>query len=171
MAEAGPGCKPIKSRFLTRNRLIAAMGSGIVVVEAALRSGALSSARWALELSRPVMGVPGPVTSRASSGVHELLRQPEPVVVTDVDEVLEHVSPVGTNLAPRKSDPVRPVDTLDPVHRAVLEALPLFASADGAEIAVAAGLGRAEVDAALTELAGRGFVHVDASGWRLKLSR
>ena len=59
VAEAGPGCKPIKSRFLTRNRLIAALGAGIVVVEAALRSGALSSARWALDLGRPVMGVRG----------------------------------------------------------------------------------------------------------------
>ena len=67
------GC-PTKVRFLSRNRLIAALTSGTVVVEAAVRSGALNTATWAEGLKRVVMGVPGPVDSAPSAGVHQLLR-------------------------------------------------------------------------------------------------
>jgi DNA processing protein len=65
VSEAAPGSTPTKSRFLVRNRLIAALSQGTLVVEAALRSGALNTARWAMDLGRAVMGVPGPVTSMA----------------------------------------------------------------------------------------------------------
>src|SRR3954470_11534111 len=92
VSEAPPGAAPTKSRFLVRNRLIAALSAGTVVVEAALRSGSLSTARWARDLGRSVMGVPGVVTSMASAGVHELLREPESVLVTDSAEVVEQVS-------------------------------------------------------------------------------
>ncbi len=67
-----PGCAPTRLRFLARNRLIAALTRGTVVVEAALRSGALNTANWAARLNRPLMGVPGPVTSAPSQGVHQL---------------------------------------------------------------------------------------------------
>ena len=112
VSEAAPGCPPSRSRFLVRNRLIAALSQGTVVVEAALRSGSLNTARWARDLSRPLMGVPGPVTSMMSAGVHELLRQPETVLVTDADEVLELVSPIGTTPAPVKQGPVGDRDAL-----------------------------------------------------------
>ena len=72
VSELPPGCAPTRLRFLARNRLIAALTRGTVVVEAALRSGALNTANWAERLSRPVMGVPGPVTSAPSQGVHQL---------------------------------------------------------------------------------------------------
>lgn len=170
LAEAAPGAKPIKSRFLTRNRLIAALGTGTVVVEAAVRSGALSTARWALDIGRPVMGVPGPVTSNCSRGVHELLRQPGPVLVTDVDEVIEHLSPVGSHLAPAKTAPGRLIDTLSPHQRAVLEAMPLLASAGSREISVAAGLGPDDVATVMGELTALGLVAVDSGGWRLTTS-
>lgn len=75
VSESPPGSAPYRRRFLSRNRLIAAFGSGTVVVEAGRRSGALSTAACARRLGRPVMAVPGPVTSAMSMGCHDLLRR------------------------------------------------------------------------------------------------
>lgn len=83
ISEVPPGVHPTRSRFLVRNRLIAALAGGTVVVEAALRSGALNTATWASECQREVMAVPGPVTSPASAGSHGLLRDTRAVLVTD----------------------------------------------------------------------------------------
>src|SRR4029078_13034542 len=74
VSELAPGCAPTRLRFLARNRVIAALTRGTVVVEAAVRSGALNTANWANRLHRTVMGVPGPVTSAPSQGVHQLIR-------------------------------------------------------------------------------------------------
>lgn len=82
IAELPPGDHPSRSRFIMRNRLIAALTRGTVVVEAELRSGSLVTARRAAGLGRFTMGVPGPVTSGLSAGVHQLL-QGEAVVVTN----------------------------------------------------------------------------------------
>lgn len=95
LSEAPPGAHATRIRFLARNRLIAALGVGTVVVEAALRSGALNTAHWAAELSRVLMGVPGPVTSMVSAGVHEMMRSRGALVVTGAADVLEAVSPAG----------------------------------------------------------------------------
>ncbi|MBU5422751.1 DNA-processing protein DprA [Cellulomonas hominis] len=89
VAESPPGTPPTRSRFLQRNRLIAAVTGATVVVEAAWRSGALSTAARAGELLRPVGAVPGPVTSMASAGCHRLLRDGAAVCVTGVDDVTE----------------------------------------------------------------------------------
>ena len=75
VSEQPPGSAPTRPRFLARNRLIAAMTLGTVLVEAALRSGALNTAGWAEALNRQVMCVPGPVTSYTSQGVNNWLRQ------------------------------------------------------------------------------------------------
>ncbi|MDD9204964.1 DNA-processing protein DprA, partial [Georgenia sp. 10Sc9-8] len=98
VSEVPPGCAPSRHRFLMRNRLIAAVTAGTVVVEAAWRSGALSTASHATGLLRPVGAVPGPVTSMASAGCHRLLREAMAVCVTDAVEVLELVGPVGRTL-------------------------------------------------------------------------
>lgn len=167
VSEAAPGCAPSRSRFLVRNRLIAALGQGTVVVEAALRSGALNTARWALDLGRAVMGVPGPVTSMASGGVHELLRQPGTLLVTDALEVIEHVSPVGQGLAPRKQGVVREVDLLDQVSRQVLDATPAFTPVRADSIALTAGLSPGDAAAQLAMLKGAGLVVQVVDGWTL----
>ena len=70
VSEVPPGTTPRKNYFLVRNRIIAALASQTVVVEAAVRSGALSTAHWAQDLGRVVWGVPGPITSASSAGVH-----------------------------------------------------------------------------------------------------
>ena len=95
VSEAPLGGVPHKIRFLARNRIIAALARGTVVVEAAPRSGALNTATWASHLGRVVMGVPGPVTSVTSAGVHELLRSRAAQLVTRPAHVVEAVSGLG----------------------------------------------------------------------------
>lgn len=89
VSEVLPGSTPTRSRFLARNRIIAALATGgTVLVEAASRSGARNTAAWATRLHRDLMGVPGPVTSAASHGVHELLMSGEASLVRGADDVL-----------------------------------------------------------------------------------
>jgi DNA processing protein len=93
ISEYPPGWLPERRRFLARNRLIAALGAGTVVVEAGLRSGSLNTARHARELGRPVMAVPGPVTSVQSAGCHQLIRDHSTVCVTGAEEIIACLTP------------------------------------------------------------------------------
>ena len=93
ISEYPPGQLPQRHRFLARNRLITALTAGTVVVEAGLRSGALNTARHARELGRPVMAVPGPVTSSASGGCHQLIRDGQATCITCAADVFADVSP------------------------------------------------------------------------------
>ena len=95
VSEWPPGRAPNKLRFLIRNRVIGALTRGTVVVEAGLRSGALNTARHARDLHRPVMAVPGPVTSEVSAGCHKIIREWGAVCVTNVHDVLELLTPLG----------------------------------------------------------------------------
>jgi DNA processing protein len=167
VSEAAPGCASNKSRFLVRNRLIAALSSGTVVVEAALRSGSLNTARWARDLGRQVMGVPGPVTSDLSGGVHELLRQPETVLVADPAEVIEQLSPVGTGLTARKVGEVHAFDGLDSRSKQLLDAVPKRSGVTAQSIAAAAGLQHADVTTRLGQLRALGLVTLESGRWRL----
>jgi DNA processing protein len=92
VSEYPPGCAPTRHRFLARNRIIAALSAGTVVVEAGLRSGALNTARHARELNRPVMAVPGPVTSSQSAGCHQLIRDTGAACVTSVADVISQLA-------------------------------------------------------------------------------
>ncbi|MFJ6794094.1 DNA-processing protein DprA [Streptomyces sp. NPDC091268] len=165
IGELPPGSHPTPSRFVLRNRVIAALTRGTVVVEAAHRSGSLVTARRARELGRFTMGVPGPATSGLSAGVHELLRG-EAVLVTDADEVIELVGSMG-ELAPARCGPVLARDLLDRDTRRVLEALPAGRPADLGDIALAAGAGTDEVIARLYELHSLGFVERLGDRWQL----
>ncbi len=75
LTEFPAGTRPLKHHFPRRNRLIAGLARAVLVVEAPLRSGAMITARLALDYNREVMAVPGPVDSEVSRGCHELLRQ------------------------------------------------------------------------------------------------
>ena len=94
VSEVPPGCRPRRHWFLKRNRLIAALTPGTVVIEAGLRSGALSTARAAAALNRVVMAAPGPVNSPASAGCNRLIRDHEAVAVTSARDIREMVSPL-----------------------------------------------------------------------------
>ena len=170
LSEAPPGSPPSRLRFLSRNRLIAALSLGTVVVEAALRSGALNTVSWAQSVMRPVLGVPGPVTSPVSAGVHQLLRNGKAVVVTDADEIVEEVSPLGQGLAPEKRGEMRSRDGLEERIQRVLEAVPVSRPGGVAGIAASAGMPVDAVLAALGELMLTGFVERSGSGWRLSES-
>lgn len=168
ISEWSPGCAPARYRFLVRNRVIAALTAGTVVVEAAVRSGALHTANRARELDRYVMSVPGPVTSTMSKGTNQLLRQPDVHCVTGVADVLELVGSIGTDLAAQLALPVDPRDDLDDVSRRVLESVPLRKAAGPASIAVTAGVASHQVMRCLGGLAARGFIERVETGWRVK---
>jgi DNA processing protein len=167
ISESPPGHAPLKSRFLSRNRLIAALSRGTVVVEAARRSGALNTATWAARLHRPLMGVPGPVTSAPSEGVHRLLRSGQASVVTTGEDVLEVVGDVGEHLVQEPRGPQRPHDALTSRLRQVLEAVPAVRPAPADSISRTSGVGPDHTHAALTELARKGLVAPVGKGWRL----
>lgn len=138
LTEYPPGVTPARYRFLTRNRLVAALSATTVVVEAGLRSGAANTAAWARELDRTVCAVPGPVTSAASSGCHELLRRGA-TLVTRAAEVVELAGRIG-ELAGVQEHPRTPLDALSDVQRRVYEALPGCGLSSLDEIAVGCGL-------------------------------
>ncbi|MGW0560878.1 DNA-processing protein DprA [Streptomyces sp. NPDC003016] len=165
IGELPPGSHPTQSRFVLRNRVIAALTRGTVVVEAEYRSGSLVTARGAQRLGRFTMGVPGPATSGLSAGVHELLRG-EGVLVTDAAEVVELIGDIG-DLAPARRGPVLPRDLLDPVAALVLESLPARGSLDAHRVARGAGTTPDDALGKLYELHSLGFVERHGDGWQL----
>ncbi|WUO34818.1 DNA-processing protein DprA [Streptomyces sp. NBC_00286] len=165
IGELPPGDHPTPSRFILRNRVIAALTRGTVVVEAAYRSGALVTARAAQRLGRYTIGVPGPATSGLSAGVHELLRG-DAVLVTDAAEIAELVGDMG-DLAPDRRGPVLPRDLLDPDARRVLAALPARRIASAEEIARGAGTTQDDAVGKLYELRSLGYVERHGDGWKL----
>ncbi|MBO0823623.1 MAG: DNA-processing protein DprA [Actinobacteria bacterium] len=172
ISECPPETRPTRPGFLVRNRIIAALSRGTVVVEAALRSGALNSARHARELCRPVMAVPGPVTSEYSAGCHELIRDYGAMLVTCAADVLAHVAlpgdGVGVLPAGPRSGPARARDVLDAVMAAVLEEVPIRGGRGTASIAVRAGVDLDTAFRCLGDLASQGFVERCDSGWRTR---
>ncbi|MGV9348521.1 DNA-processing protein DprA [Streptomyces spiralis] len=165
VGELPPGDHPTPNRFIVRNRVIAALTRGTVVVEAAYRSGSLVTARAAQRLGRHTMGVPGPATSALSAGVHELLRGGA-ALVTDAAEVVELVGDMG-ELAPDRRGPVLPRDLLEPEARQVLAALPGRGAADAAEIARGARTTPDDAVGRLYELRSLGYVERHGDGWKL----
>jgi DNA processing protein len=172
VSELAPGEHPTRSRFVLRNRMIAALTRGTVVVEAARRSGALSTARRAAELNRLVMAVPGSCFSELSTGVHQLIRSGQATLVADAAEAAELVGGMGTDLAPHRHGPVLSRDLLPPETARVLDALP--AGPGGLplpELARRAGLVQERVLPRLFELGALGFAARRGERWSLVRGR
>ncbi|CAJ1583963.1 DNA-processing protein DprA [[Mycobacterium] wendilense] len=165
VSEYPPGVRPARHRFLTRNRLVAAISGATVVVEAGLRSGAANTAAWAAAMGRVVCAVPGPVTSTASAGCHQLLRRGAELV-TRPQEVLEIVGRMG-ELADDPQHPVSPLDDLSDVERTVYEALPGRGGATLGQIAVAAAMPAQQVLGPLTMLEIAGLIEQRDGQWRI----
>ncbi len=163
VSEYPPGVRPARFRFLTRNRLVAALSMATVVVEAGIRSGAASTAAWARALGRVVCAVPGPVTSGASAGCHALLRSGAELV-TRADEVREMVGRAG-EFADDLPRPAGLLDELSEVDRLVYEALPGRGALTPDEIAVAAGVPAADVLGPLAVLEIAGFAERREGRW------
>ncbi|MER6006921.1 DNA-processing protein DprA [Nonomuraea angiospora] len=168
ISECPPGVHPTRARFLIRNRLIAALSRGTVVVEAALRSGALNTAAHAVSLNRHLAAVPGPVTSSMSAGCHKLLRDRKAVCVTSPEEMIDLVGVIGDDLASQSRAPAVPRDKLNEPTRKVLDAIPSRGGAGPASIAVAAGLSLDATLSALGGLAAAGYIERTTNGWRLR---
>lgn len=168
VSEVPPGSVPSRQRFLQRNRVIAALSGATVVVEAAWRSGALSTAARAAALLRPVGAVPGPVTSAASAGCHRLLRDGAAVCVTDAAEVLELLADGEPAPVPGAAHHGTGglTDGLDPAARRVLDALPVRAWADVASLTRVAGLSGPEARGALGVLELAGLADRQGDRWR-----
>lgn len=167
VSEQLPGQTPTKGRFLTRNRLIAGIAVGTVVVEAARRSGALNTLGWAAGIGRISMGVPGPVTSRASVGVHQAMRAGQAIVVTNGEEVLEAIDPIGSRDATLPRAPESALDQLPAGMRAVLEAVSVHRAEHAHTIAARVPCAAEDAELVLSALARDGWVERLDASWRL----
>jgi DNA processing protein len=156
VSEYPPGIPAEPFRFPARNRLIAALSLGVVIVEGGARSGTRSTADYAGQVGIEVFAVPGPVTSDLSAAPHALIRDGARLI-RGADDLLDDLGldPVDLSVA---------LDGLAPSHRAALEALdtPMLPE----HIATAAGLAISEAVAALTHLEILGLV--SGSGGRYR---
>jgi DNA processing protein len=169
VSEWPPGCAPLRHRFLVRNRLIAALTRGTVVVEAAARSGAQATAKRAARLGRQVMVVPGPVTSAMSVGCHELLRDKEAgaTLVASAAHVIEAVGGIGVDLAGPPDKPTGPRDGLSDLAARVLDACPVRTGVSPERLAAIAGCDVLEVLRVLPALELADLVEWTGGGWRV----
>lgn len=171
ISESPPGAAPQKHRFLSRNRLIAALSSATVIVEAAPRSGALNTAAHCVAIGRALLAVPGPITSAMSAGCHALIRREVNAasLVTSVDDVLELVGHIGETerqcSLPVASD--RPGDALDPGARAVLDAFPGQGWITEDQLSLRSGLPIVSVLQAIPMVRMAGLVESGSDGHRL----
>ncbi|AEH10944.1 DNA protecting protein DprA [Candidatus Protofrankia datiscae] len=168
VSEAAPGSPPYRGRFLTRNRIIAGLARGTVLVEAGHRSGALNTVRHARRLGRVVMAVPGPVTSAASVGCHRLLRthREQTVLVTDAAEVCEEIGGIG-ELAEYPPADTGSRDGLPELVRRMLDVMPARSSVGAAVLAQRLGERPETVQALMGPLVVEGLVELRGDGYRL----
>jgi DNA processing protein len=168
LSETPPGEPVRRQRFLSRNRVIAALGRATVVVEAAVRSGTTATARAAGSMSRAVLAVPGPITSAASAGCHRMIREGDALLVGDVADLLDLLDLARDRgldgAAERRGDAAR--DRLGPRERLILDAFPTRGAVTADALIRAAGLSRSDVLAAVGVLAALGWILESGAGWR-----
>lgn len=165
ISEYPPGTTAAKHRFLTRNRLVAALGGATVVVEAGRRSGAANTAAWARKLGRPLGAVPGPVTSATSVGCHQMIADQLATLVVDAAAVIRLVRPDGEGVM--TGGRARATDALSAEQKRVHDALPARGAVTIGEIAFSAGLELPAVRTALARLEVTGLIDGDGARWWL----
>ncbi len=184
ISESAMGGAALRQRFLARNRIIAALTRGTVVVEAAVRSGSRTTAREAASMLRPVMAFPGPVTSAMSAGCHDLLRDRQAILVTCADDIeamlasfVEPDEPGRSRseqvMAPRPlhssgADSASDHGVVDPQTREgkVLAALSQQRAAELDRLVARTGLSPTDVLVALGLLEAQGLAERGDHGWR-----
>ncbi|PID97799.1 MAG: DNA-protecting protein DprA [Actinobacteria bacterium] len=168
LSEVPPNWRPARWRFLGRNRVIAALSRATIVIEAGRRSGALATARRALDLGRHVGALPGPVGVESSSGCHELIRNGA-TLIRHAQDIIEMLTPLNATLndklfgEPAVSD--TGVDALPPDQRRVWEALPKRSGTSLPRLARASGMSERDTLVALAGLELSGMVRAHAAGW------
>ncbi|ORB47391.1 DNA protecting protein DprA [Mycobacteroides saopaulense] len=166
ISEYPPGVRPARYRFLTRNRLVAALSGATVVVEAGVRSGAANTAAWARALGRPVGAVPGPITSAASAGTHVEIAERGAQLVVCAQDVVELAGRLG-EFAPAAERSASVVDGLGEDEKRVYEALPGRGSASVQELVHESGLSPGRVRGALAILELERMVVDVAGDWKI----
>ena len=118
VSEYPPSTESRAFHFPQRNRIIAALSRGVVVIEGAARSGALITARYALDAGRDVYAVPGSIRNPAAVGPNELIRNGNAALITSADHIFEDIAPglVWTDL----HDSAGPAPVLDELEATVL---------------------------------------------------
>lgn len=163
ISELPPGVRPTKYAFLARNRIIAALADAVVVVEAALRSGAKNTASWASGLLRPLLAVPGPITSSLSATPNRLLRDGEAILATGASDVMAALSPTGVVEEETRGDP-QPIDRLRAELREVREAIGAQEEVTMAELSARTGQAVMDLLGNIWELLDLGWVEEADNG-------
>jgi DNA processing protein len=155
LSEYPPGTEPRPQNFPIRNRIIAGLSSGVVVVEASRRSGSLITARLAADFGRDVFAVPGSVFSETSSGAHELLRDGA-ILCRGAEDVLAELFPSVGPPQPAVAGATKAAE-LSAEARRILDALAREEALSAEELAQSLDLPAATVLASLFELEGTGL--------------
>ncbi|WP_165164090.1 DNA-processing protein DprA [Corynebacterium qintianiae] len=178
ITEYPPGVTPDRHRFLTRNRLVAALSQGSLIVEAAFRSGALNTLAWAHYYNRRVMAVPGPILGPSSLGTNLAIQDRRAEMVLNAEQVHAHLSRVGEVDAAQQMEIDFAADEVQKLSRnelRVFDAVPLVdaptndtgtpTGAAAEDIAARAGLKVGLTVHILVDLLGRGLVSRSGALW------
>lgn len=172
MSEVSVGNTPTRWRFLERNRLIAALARHTIVVEARWRSGALNTARHAMEIGRTLWAVPGQINSPNSVGTNRLLRDGLAQTLTEAADILEYDAAAGFELGTEHEsewDQVASSSALDELTERqgrVWDDLSPRSYRGVDEIAAALGLNARDVMADLFHLGRCGLAESSGTSWR-----
>lgn len=168
LSELMPGSTPTRHRFLHRNRLIAGLADGIVVVEARWRSGALSTAHHGLDLSRPVGAVPGQVYAATSAGCHRLIREGPVHLVTDSADAVQLIAAELTTSSSGQGTAaaIDPLDELSDRERRIYDALPVRSLTTSGKLCEVAGLPMQQILTGLSRLERAALAERANGRWR-----
>jgi DNA processing protein len=162
LSEFPPGTEPRPQNFPVRNRIIAGLVSGVVIVEASRRSGSLITARLAADFGRDVFAVPGSVFSETSAGTHELLRDGA-ILCRGAEDVLSELFP-SIGVVAGAAAPARPAAALSVDAQRVLDLLEKEEPSTAEELSQRLDLPAASVLAALFELEAAGLAAFEEGG-------
>ncbi len=169
LSEFLPNTPPRAYHFPQRNRIISGLSTGVLVVEATLRSGSLITARLALEQDREVFAIPGSIHNPMTKGCHHLLREGAQLVehVDDIINALPHLASTGTNGEKIDNLPIQQTTSLDNDHAFLLKCVG-YQATPMEQIIVRSGLSVAMVATLLTDLTLSGHIKASANGYTRK---